>query len=263
MKKITLILISLFTITSLLSCGQIIKDNNLSNGSESNSNSNNLVEEIFSNIFDKESNNHDVDFSKLTYTAIGDSLTEGSLLEDGSWNLGYSYPEVVHNLLGLKRTTNLGKSGSTFGVGSSPMYERYKTIPMDSDIISVAGGNNDAHTFAKELGTIDDLTAYTFYGGLNITISGIKRDYPKAFVFLISMGPCGGTNELGVSCDTYTNAMKEIANKYDIPFLNIHNNEGLIADTREHGNSHPSTEAVETITGPLVADLIKEHYCKN
>lgn len=243
MKKIITIIILIFSIIGMLSFTANI-------GTKIKSNSDNDDETII-----------DSKYSELYYSALGDSITEGSLSEDGTMTLGYSYPEVVHKLMGFKKTYNLGLCGSTMGVGSRPMYERYKNIPLNSNIISIAGGNNDSNTYLKEIGTIDDNTAETFYGALNIIVKGVLNRYPKAFVFLITRGPWDDiTTDIGTKYSDYVNATKNIGEKYNLPVLDIFNNEELYADVKSNNNSHPSTKAMEEIFGPLVAQFIKDNY---
>lgn len=199
-------------------------------------------------------------YNELSYTALGDSITEGSLV-DGELIKGYSYPEVVGSILGLKNVYNMGISGSSIGVGFKPMYERYKGIPLNSDIISIAGGNNDSNTYLKEIGTIDDLTGYTFYGALNILVKGVIKKYPNAFIFLITRGPWDDIEtSIGTKYSDYVNATINIGKKYRILVLDIFNNEKLYEDVKANNNSHPSKKAMENVLGPIIVDFIRDNY---
>ena len=67
---------------------------------------------------------------------------------------------------------------SDYGTGNSPLINRYTSIP-ESDIITIYMGTND-YGHETPMGTIDDMTDISFYGALNVIISGIQKAHPNA-----------------------------------------------------------------------------------
>ena len=109
-----------------------------------------------------------VDFSKITYTALGDSITEAS----GK----IAYSTRVKEILGLKKAFNKGIGGTTISNVHNGMIDRYTEISIYSDIISIQGGINDCRLNA-DLGTIDSYDKSTFMGAYNSLIKGVKEKY--------------------------------------------------------------------------------------
>lgn len=140
--------------------------------------------------FDNDSfTENQVDFSQLTYSALGDSITEAMDGTKGGALMSEPYCEVVGDILGLKSVSNFGISGSTVCTATGkdyakmPMCERYLTMGK-ADIISVMGGTNDWGRYST-LGNINDTTSNTFYGALNILAKGLKDNCPNSFIFFI------------------------------------------------------------------------------
>lgn len=231
---------------------------------------------IFSPIGSSNENNNSnvssnvVDFSQLTYSVIGDSITYGT---DGidSGRLNPTYVKEVKNILGLKAYYNYGIGGSTVANGSNPMYKRYTKINVDSDIISVMGGVNDwgsGHNYVQ-IGSIDDSDGTTFYGGYNLLIEGLKKDYPNAFIFLITptyrrVRESNTYNGYGESLLDYVNAVRNLAKKHDLPLLDIFDNEDIYNDMMRSDSDgvHHSQELTINVVAPLIANFIKDNYNK-
>ena len=106
--------------------------------------------------------------------------------------------------------TNLGINGGGLCAirgGKTPVKDRYTDIPVDTDIIILEGGENDANvsydtsTFASEFDTL---------------VNNIKSDYPYAE--LIIMCPWGDGLSTRTFIKPYADIMREVANKYGIAF---------------------------------------------
>lgn len=208
----------------------------------------------------------EVNFSELTYAALGDSITAGSRGKLSGVFSGYMdtpYCVLVKDELGLKSVTNYGISSSTISSGNgyvSPMVERYDEMD-ETDIISVMGGIND-YGKPVALGAINDTETTTFYGALNTLAKGLKEKSPNAFIFF--MTPLSVPNFAPLLLK-YCQAMKEVCAKYDIPVLDTnslcdfsleYNSVGYTGD-----GVHPSEEFHRDVLAPLIADFIKDNYC--
>lgn len=213
---------------------------------------------------------YQVDFSELTYSALGDSITEAMDGTKGGALMSDPYCEIVKDTLGLKSVSNYGISGSTVcsAVGKDyaklPMCERYLTMGK-ADIISVMGGTNDWGRYST-LGNINDTSADTFYGALNILAKGLKDNCQNSFIFFMTPLKCiqyEGRYE-GAEFDAFRKAIKDVCAKYDIPVLDT----AKLADTSKEFKSsgyngdglHPSQEFHKNTLAPVIVEFIKDNY---
>lgn len=213
-----------------------------------------------------------VDFSKLRYVAFGDSITAGSGLESKSM----SYPYVVADILGTK-TTNRGVGGSTLGYDNENL-ERHciaddvvKTTQngYTYDIISVTGGSNDK-SLTIPLGNLDDYKKSSVYGALNIIADTLTKTYSNAFIFFmtpIKNPSCLGVNSAGYNLEDVSNAIKQVAEKYGIPVLDLFNtsqfeNVDCGMNNPDCDGWHPLKEFVSDYLAPQITQFIKDNYKK-
>lgn len=216
------------------------------------------------NKYNSNNNNSSVvDFSNMTIACVGDSITLGSA---EIYGYTHPYPTLVKDILGLKACYNFGIGSSTVavktGIGSSPMVKRYNQVEKDTDIISFMGGINDIHRDI-ELGTIDDTTDTTFYGALNIIANGFKTDYSNSFVFFMTILPTKlYSNYFSFEViDSYNQAIKNIANKYNIPVLDTYNCWNYATANYLDG-VHPRQQFMTEKLAPKIAQFIKDNYKK-
>ncbi len=206
----------------------------------------------------------EVDFSELTYVALGDSITYGV---DGFTGVHQKmetpYCDVVGETLGFERTVNLGVSGSciSFARGEQNAFcKRYVNIPRDADVISVMGGINDTDENVT-IGTISDMSTSTFYGALNVLAKGLKENWSDAFIFF--MTPLNARGRVGVY-EQVCQAIKDVCAKYEIPVLDT----SKLADFSREYNApgytgdglHPSQDFHTTVLAPMIADFIRKNY---
>lgn len=198
----------------------------------------------------------EIDYSKLTYSALGDSITAGL----------NNYPTVVGKILGLKNSFNKGIGGTTISNYNNGMIDRYDQISLDSDIISIQGGINDSRSVP--LGTIDSFDESTFMGAYNSLIKKVKERYPDSFVFLISMPKTYNSitldiyvkgNEYGYNYLDYAHAIYEIAEKWNLPVLDLYL-DSFTEDTKQTDGCHPSQFYINEVLAPSVADFIEINY---
>lgn len=201
-----------------------------------------------------------IDYSKLTYSALGDSITEAYQKT--------AYPIIVKRILGLKNGINYGIGGTTVSNYNNGFVNRYSSMSSDSDIISIQGGINDSRFV--ELGTIDSFDESTFMGAYNSLIKNVQEKYPDAFVFLISMPKTYNStcldiyvtgNEFGYNYLDYANAVHEIADKWNLPVLDLYV-DSFCEDTKLTDGCHPSQTYITETLAPMVANFIEVNYPK-
>ena len=209
----------------------------------------------------------DVDFSQLRYLAFGDSITAG----DGLADRNDSYPCVVGKILGCK-VTNKGYGGSTLAYYSERRCVANEVISVANgtgryQIISCTGGINDK-SWGLPLGTINDKTNETIYGSLYLIATTLKTNYPDAFIFFITpiKNPSSEVDcKAGYNLEDISNAIKEVAAKYDIPVLDLYNTSQFETvdcgmNNEKCDGTHPLKEFVAEYMAPQIAQYIKDNY---
>ncbi|MBS7303091.1 MAG: SGNH/GDSL hydrolase family protein [Lachnospiraceae bacterium] len=203
------------------------------------------------NAFDKKViENSTIDFSDVKITILGDSLTEGSNLDEEE-RAKYAYPVILKDLLGCKEVVNLGIGGSTVSrAGSYAMVDRWQDIPKDSDIIIVFGGSNDCLFENKwdygELEYEHRMTDGTFCGDLDELVAGIEYVYRDhnldSFIKLLYINPPSTVlNDAVYAIDpgnmvqqqAFAEAINEIAPAYSFEVIDFYNNNILNSHDRD------------------------------
>lgn len=211
-------------------------------------------------------------FPKSTYITFGDSITYGADFTRQYSQMDYPYPTLVSNTLSLKSFNNYAISGSTIATDVDDLpsiYHQCLNASADADIVSVLGGVND-YNRSVELGTISDNSKTTFYGSLNSIVSLLLEKYPDAFIFLMTpykedcyhQFSCTESNSAGYNLEDYANAVKDVAELYNIPVLDMYN-EGQYELEMYNPNSdgiHPSQEFIREYTAPQIAEFIRQNY---
>ena len=135
----------------------------------------------------------------------------------------FAYTWCVHMraLCGFDMVNIDGVGSTNIVSGDYSFISRYESIPLDTNVIAVYGGVNDFFNNVP-LGTIEDTTSSTFYGGLDVLINGIQGRYPNAVLFFITpeQPSTMTTNSLGLKLDDYVNAIIEVCRKHKVPYLN-------------------------------------------
>lgn len=232
------------------------------------------------NAFDKKViENSTIDFSDVKITILGDSLTEGSNLDEAERDK-YSYPAILKDLLGCKEIVNLGIGGSTISsAGANAMVERWTDIPKDSDIIIVFGGSNDCLFENKwdygELEYEHRMTDGTFCGDLDKLLSKIEYVYQEHneenYCKLICINPPSTILNDGVYAidpgnmvqqKAFAEAINEIAPAYNFEVIDFYNNNILNSHDRDvneqfmpdgiHGNAEGYRIMAEHIASQII-----------
>lgn len=190
--------------------------------------------------------NNFINIYNKTWNCLGDSITAN----DRPNVTNYQY--IIANKFNID-INNYGISGSTIANGNNPMCERYQNMSNDADIITIMGGTNDIGT---EIGTINDTTSSTFYGALNILLSGLINKYPNKRIGFISPIQRRNNNQ---NLENYVIAIENACKKYSIPFLDLYHFGGLypainIINNTLFDNSdglHPNTEGHKIIANKI------------
>ena len=120
--------------------------------------------------------------------------------------------KVYPYLIGNRNQMNVilcGRSGMTLANNSNSDYkflpDVYKTIPSDSDYITIKFGINDKYKNTP-LGTINDTVDTSFYGAWNILLKYLITNFPKSKIGVIVSNDINDIN--------YVNATIECAEKW-------------------------------------------------
>ena len=180
--------------------------------------------------------------TKLNLAIIGDSLSDSNLEPHTKY---HSY---------LKNTYNvkvLAVSGSGYFNPSShntQFYNQAKNITVDDDIILIFGSFNDMSRLYNgevTMGTISDSGTTTIYGCINTTLDNIYNINPNAIIGLATPTPWQGMNEQMTESNPYyefvhgyIKALKDVANKRQIPILDLFHCSNLRPWIEENRNEY-------------------------
>ena len=194
---------------------------------------------------------------------LGDSITEGvgaSCYENG-------YTQVFARLSGAD-VKNYGVSATRIarqknqGVAGNDEDYIMRVDKMDDgfDVVGIFGGTNDFGHGDVPIGAFADRTEYTFYGALHVLISKLINKYPFAKLFFMTplhrLSENVTVNEIGIPCvplKKYVEAIKEVAEYYSIPVLDLWGESGMqpvikiVRETYMPDGLHPSDAGAKII----------------
>ncbi len=214
------------------------------------------------------------DWSGASVVFVGDSITYGTGTEK-------TYHSFIDEMGVFASVQSMGIAGSCissksdYGSGNSPLVARYTSIP-DADLIVIFMGTND-YGHETPLGSPTDTTDVSFYGAMNIILSGIKTRHPNSrIVFVTPLHRYGfGTSKIlgtkftydyiangrGHSLDDYVNAIKAICEKYSVPVIDLFNeypvdpSDSADKMTYMPDGLHPNTDGHEIISNLIFEKL--------
>lgn len=213
----------------------------------------------------------------LKINFLGDSITEGV----GASSSEAVYHAVLAKEVGLREARNYGIGGTRFalqkGTKSRPkddyvdinsFCERFEAME-DADVVVVFGGTNDYGHGDAPIGRFDDRTPDTFYGACHYLFSGLVRKYPgKPIVIMTPLHRLGEltvpeTKEPGDfgNLKRYTDIIREVAEYYSLPVLDLFASSGLQPEIREIQENylpdglHPNDKGNAVIAQKLKAFL--------
>ncbi len=206
-----------------------------------------------------------IDFSNISITCLGDSITAATNLDSMEDYQQYSYPTRLGEVLGAKNVTNLGIGGSSIGrYWDNAFVDRYKDIPEDTELIIVMGGTNDGFCATEdEFGNFDDRQANTFIGDLDELMRGLKENYPDAMVVFATPLPnvlqdiLKKDKDYLLSQTVFVDAIKQLAKEYEIPVIDLFNSNIL--------NSHDAAVIYNYMPdgvhcNPAGYDILAQHF---
>lgn len=181
-----------------------------------------------------------MDWSKLKINFLGDSITQGA----GASKYDNCFVKLVE-----KETSavcrNYGIGGTRIANQTKPsadaVYDkgfcsRIEQMDADANVIAIFGGTNDFGHGDAPIGTMFDRTPETFYGALHYLYKNLIKKYPDAFIFVITPlhrvdenNPLGEGNKEkeGLLLREYVHIIKEVAEFYSLPVLDLFANSGI------------------------------------
>lgn len=178
---------------------------------------------------------------------LGDSITEGYGVEEEA-NI---YVNRIASRYGAV-CRNYGISGTRIARQKTPSEEprhdlyfgsRVPDMDPDADIIFVFGGTNDFGHGDAPLGTMEDRTLDTFYGGLHLLYQQLMTKYPGKVIVIAtplhrtcedSLCGSGGKPEDVAPLKTYVEIIREVAEYYSLPVLDLFRVSGLQPKIQAH-----------------------------
>ena len=191
-----------------------------------------------------------MELKNLKINFLGDSITQGV----GASCEQTIYHSVLKEKAGLTVARNYGISGTRFAlqkgtteipkneyVDTNSFCERFEQMDNDADIVVVFGGTNDYGHGDASIGNFSDRTPETFYGACHYLFSGLIKKYiGKTIVIMTPLHRIGetwipsekGTGDFGTLKD-YVNVIKEVAEYYSLPVLDLFAISGLQPEINE------------------------------
>ena len=207
----------------------------------------------------------ETDWTGATAVFVGDSITQAS-------GIANPYHKLVEAQLGLNNFAHMGIGGSCISVTSNygqtytPLINRYQNIP-NADLIVIFMGTNDfGHN--TPLGTISDTTDVSFYGALNVIISGVKAAHSNSqIVFMTPLHraafnsqPADNVqNGAGCVLADYVGAIKDVCDRNNIPVIDLFNLCTLDPNNTTYFSDklHPTAKGHEELAN-IVAEELKK-----
>ncbi len=215
----------------------------------------------------------DKDLGELTICCFGDSTTWGDN-GCGAGGPAISWTAHLGALLGGADVRNYGVKGSRLAIKadrSDSFVERLDGVEAGADVYLLFGGVND---FSRNvpLGQMGSTDPHEFYGALEFLVRGITRRSPEAR--LVVMTPCKTSgiaakdipgsfeeNHLGLTQLPYVEAVREVADRYSLPVIDLYATSGISPFLPEHRQRympdglHYSPEGYERLARRIAAGL--------
>lgn len=204
-----------------------------------------------------------------TVNILGDSITEGVGVSEQSKR----YADVFANLTGAK-VNNYGISGTRFAKQTVPtetnpsfdqdFISRVEEMDENADAVVVFGGTNDFGHGDAPLGDMQSRDPYTFYGACHILMSSLMEKFcGKPVVFMTPLQRAYTNdnealiNSRGYAFKQYIDIIKEVAEYYAIPVLDMYKMSGITVHVQKVKEEltvdglHPSDKGARVIAERL------------
>ncbi len=216
-----------------------------------------------------------MELKNLKINVLGDSITEGV----GTSSNEHRFGELLMSRYGAI-VRNYGISGTRIArqhkpTAAKPNYDkdfvsRVKDMDPDADVVLVFGGTNDFGHSDAPLGCMSDRSDDTFYGALHTLFTNLLTKYPESKVVMLTPmhrynedSPIGDAKPEPVgTLLTYVNIIREVAQYYSIPLLDLYAESGITPKVEPIKNLympdglHPSDKGNEVLC-ELIASFIK------
>ena len=206
---------------------------------------------------------------------LGDSITEGY----GTSGEAAQFVTLIGTHYGAV-CRNYGISGTRIARQSTPSENprhdldfpsRVPEMDPDADIVVVFGGTNDYGHGDAPVGSMEDRTKATFYGGLHELYRSLIEKYPEARIVVLTPlhrlnedNPCGSCKPAPVApLKRYVEIIREVAEYYALPVLDLFAMSGLqpagpvIQEKYVPDGLHPNDAG-----HAILADKIGEFLCR-
>ena len=186
----------------------------------------------------------------LKINFLGDSITQGV----GATSPETVYHAVLKNEAKLGEVRNYGISGTRFAIQKGTQWrpkddyvdinsfsERFETMDDNADVVVVFGGTNDYGHGDAPIGGFTDRTPDTFYGACHYLFSGLIKKYlGKEIVIMTPLHRIdeyrnnGSGKPWGAgTLKEYVNIIREVAEYYSLPVLDLYASSGLQPEVKE------------------------------
>ena len=212
----------------------------------------------------------------LKINVLGDSITEGV----GTSCREHRFGELLMERYGAI-VRNYGISGTRIARQKTPSWfnldfdkhyvSRIDGMEPDADVVLVFGGTNDFGHGDALLGEMSDRTDTTFYGALHALFISLINKYPASKIVMLTPmhrlnedNPRGdgGKPEDVAPLRTYVNIIREVAEYYSIPVLDLFAESGItpkvdvLKERYMPDGLHPSDAGNEVLC-ELIANFIR------
>ncbi len=215
----------------------------------------------------------DKDLGELTICCFGDSTTWGDN-GCGAGGPAISWTAHLGELLGGATVENFGVKGSRLAIKADrddSFVERLDGVEAGADVYLLFGGVND---FSRNvpLGQMGSTDPHEFYGALDVLVRGLVAKSPEAR--LVVMTPCKTSgiaakdipgsfeeNHLGLTQLPYVEAVREVADRYSVPVIDLYASSGISPYLPEHRQRympdglHYSPDGYERLARRIAAGL--------
>lgn len=196
---------------------------------------------------------------------LGDSITEGH----GASDVSHCFVSLIAEKEKAD-CVNYGIGGTRIARQSKPSenpvwdqdyLSRVDAMDKEADLVVVFGGTNDFGHGDAPLGTFEDRTEYSFYGALHLLYTSLIEKYPSIPIVVLTPlhrlnedNPRGdGYKEPTAELKVYVNIIREVAEYYSLPVLDLYAVSGLqpkvpvIQETYMPDGLHPSDAGYEIL----------------
>ena len=160
------------------------------------------------------------------FGVLGDSYSVGTLYRDGTWKSVFKlqWPQLIARKWGITaKTFSKGGLSTRTWLTDDVGLKTLKSSDVQ-DLYCICLGINDAAILSKEssyLGTTDNIgdNSDTFYGNYSRIVSEVKAKAPHSKII------CFGLSQTVENYPQITNAIKNIAKAYNVPFVDLLSND--------------------------------------